>query len=126
MGKQVTKRSAALRAVPQLPYETLYVGIDVGKYAHYAGFVSRTLLQRHDHFEGCPALTFGQSREGFRALVDRIGELVPVAQATGSWSRPVTIIGRWSSISKRWRSQSMSCQYRNEHLACSRATSGTR
>src|SRR5262245_17573851 len=82
MGKQATSRSQGLRAVPQLPYETLYVGIDVGKYSHYAGFVSRTLLQRHERFEGCPALTFGQSREGFRALVDRIGDLVPVAQAT--------------------------------------------
>ena len=82
MGKQVTSRSSGLRSIPQFPYETLYVGIDVGKYAHYAGFVSRTLLQRHEHFESCPALTFAQSREGFRALVEKIAELVPLAQAT--------------------------------------------
>lgn len=82
MSKQATSQSSGLRAVPQLPYETLYVGIDVGKYSHYAGFVSRTLLQRHERFEGCPTLTFAQSREGFRALVDRISELVPLAQAT--------------------------------------------
>src|SRR5262249_33037888 len=62
--------------------EVLYVGIDVGKYTHYAGFVSRTLLQRHERFEGCPAWAFAQSREGFRALVDRITEFVPLAQAT--------------------------------------------
>jgi transposase len=82
MRKKATNRSLALRAIPQLPYETLYVGLDVGKYSHYAGFVSRTLLQRHERFEGCPALTFEQSREGFRALVDRIRELVPLAQVT--------------------------------------------
>ena len=65
-----------------MPSERLDVGIDVGKDTHDAGFVSRTLLQRHERFEGCPALTFAQSREGFRALVDRICDLVPRAQAT--------------------------------------------
>lgn len=82
MGKQMVGHAPGPRTVPQLLMETLYVGIDVGKYSHYAGFVSRTLLQRHERFEGCPALTFAQSREGFRALVDRICELVPLAQAT--------------------------------------------
>src|SRR5262249_38416568 len=81
MGKQAASQSRGLRTVAQLPYETLYIGIDVGKNSHDAGFVSRTLLQRHARFEGCPALPFAQSREGFRALVDRIGELVPLAQA---------------------------------------------
>ena len=47
-----------------------------------SGFVSRTLLKRHERFEGCPTLTFEQSREGFRAFVDRIGECVPIEQAT--------------------------------------------
>jgi len=95
MSQQVTRQSPGLRAVPQLPAETLYVGIDVGKYTQYAGFVSRTLLQRHERFEGCPALAFAQSREGFRALVDRICELVPLAQATvlleqtGHYHRPL-------------------------------------
>ena len=82
MGKHTTTRSPALRFVPQLPHETLYVGVDIGKHSHYAGFVSRSLLQRHERFEGCPALTFAQSREGFRALIDRICEWVPLAQTT--------------------------------------------
>lgn len=34
MGKQATSQSPALRAVPQLPHETLYVGIDIGKNSH--------------------------------------------------------------------------------------------
>ena len=38
------------------------VKLTKGKYTHYAGFVSRTLLQRHERFEGCPALAFAQSR----------------------------------------------------------------
>jgi len=37
---------AALRVLPQLGHEPLYVGIDVGKAQHVAGFVSRTLLTR--------------------------------------------------------------------------------
>ncbi len=82
MTKRAASQATTLHSIPQLPDETLYVGIDVGKYSHYAGFISRTLLQRHHHFEGCPTLTFSQSREGFSALVGRIGEWVPLAQAT--------------------------------------------
>lgn len=71
-----------LVAVPMLAHETLYIGVDVGKFRHLAGFLSRTLLARHERFEGCPTLAFEQSREGFRAFVDRIRELVPIEQAT--------------------------------------------
>src|SRR5262249_53652257 len=71
---------SALHVVPQLGHETLYVGIDVGKLQHVAGFVSSTLLARYQRFESCPALTFAQSREGFRALVDRIRAYVPLTQ----------------------------------------------
>jgi transposase len=66
--------------VPILARESLYVGIDVGKTRHLAGFVSTTLLRRHTRYEGCPALAFEQSREGFRLLVDRIREYVPLEQ----------------------------------------------
>src|SRR5260370_17017900 len=72
--------AAALHVVPQLGHETLYLGIDVGKAQHVAGFVSRTLLARYQRFESCPALTFAQSREGFRALAERIREYVPLTQ----------------------------------------------
>src|SRR5258706_6616257 len=44
-----------LTPIPLLPHEPLYVGIDVGKASHVAGFVSATLLARHERFEGCPA-----------------------------------------------------------------------
>lgn len=80
MAKKASSRQPALQALPLLAHESLYVGIDVGKQAHVAGFLSRTLLERHDHFEGCPVLTFEQSREGFRALIDRISLYVPLAQ----------------------------------------------
>ncbi|GHO57852.1 hypothetical protein [Ktedonobacter robiniae] len=64
-----------------LANESLYVGVDIGKRSHIAGFVSKTLLQRHERFEGCPVFAFDQSREGFRCLVDRIQTYVPLAQA---------------------------------------------
>jgi len=38
-----------------LGQETLYVGVDIGKKTHVAGFVSSTLLARHQRFEHCPA-----------------------------------------------------------------------
>ena len=77
----VTKQPPELQAVPMLKYESLYIGIDVGKQRHVAGFVSATLLSRHQRFEACPALAFEQSREGFRALIERIRSYVPLEQA---------------------------------------------
>src|SRR5258708_3244199 len=71
---------ARLRPVPLLARESLYVGIDVGKHKHVAGFVSRTLLERHGRFEGCPALAFDNPREGFRALVERSTTYTPLEQ----------------------------------------------
>ena len=63
-----------------LKNESLYVGIDVAKAKHVAGFVSRTLLERHERFEACPILVFENSREGFRSLIDRIRTYVPLEQ----------------------------------------------
>jgi transposase len=72
--------SSELQAIPTLAGESLYIGIDVGKLSHCAGFVSNTLLERHQRFEGCPVLKFDNSREGFRQLVDRIRFYVPLEQ----------------------------------------------
>jgi hypothetical protein len=80
MARQVVRSD--LDSVPMFPHETLYVGVDVGKFRHVGGFLSRTLLKRHERFEGCPTFAFEQSREGFRAFVDRLRELVPIEQVT--------------------------------------------
>jgi transposase len=76
-----TERHSRLHVIGPLTNESLYVGIDIGKQSHVAGFVSQTLLTRHERFEGCPVLQFEQSREGFRTLVDRIQSYVPLSQA---------------------------------------------
>jgi len=70
----------ATNVTPMLARESIYIGIDVGKLRHVAGFVSPTLLKRHGRFEGCPVLMFEQSREGFRTLIDRMREYTPVEQ----------------------------------------------
>jgi transposase len=67
-----------LKAVPMLLNESLYIGIDIGKLRHFAGFVSTTLLERHERFEGCPVQAFENSREGFRSLIERIRSLAPL------------------------------------------------
>ncbi|HEU5376793.1 MAG TPA: IS110 family transposase [Ktedonobacteraceae bacterium] len=64
----------------QLGQEMLYVGVDIGKQGHVAGFLSATLLLRHRRFEHCPALSFENSREGFHALIERIQTFVPLTQ----------------------------------------------
>jgi transposase len=68
----------ALIAVPLLAHEPVYVGIDVGKASHVAGFVSATLLARHERFEACPTLRFANSREGFQALSERLHSTAPL------------------------------------------------
>lgn len=67
-----------LKAVPMLLHECLYIGIDIGKGKHVAGFLSQTLLERHERFEACPALVFENSREGFRLLIERIRSYSPL------------------------------------------------
>jgi transposase len=78
--RQATAAPTRLPFGAQFADESLYVGIDVGKSRHVAGFVSRTLLERHGRFEGCPALVFDNSREGFRTLVERIEAYTPREQ----------------------------------------------
>ncbi len=74
------KARSDLQVIPMLTYETLYVGVDIGKQTHVAGFLSATLLARYQRFENCPALSFANSREGFRSLIDRINAYVPLTQ----------------------------------------------
>ncbi|HEU5376597.1 MAG TPA: transposase [Ktedonobacteraceae bacterium] len=77
----------------QLGQDILYVGVDIGKQGHVAGFLSTALLLRHRRFEHCPALSFENSREGFHALIERIQTFVPLTQvqilleATGHYHR---------------------------------------
>jgi transposase len=69
--------------------------VDIGKTSNVAGFLSPTLLQRHQRFETCPALSFENSREGFRILLDRMRSYVPLTQVyvvlevTGHYHRPL-------------------------------------
>ena len=52
--------------------QRVYVGVDIAKKSHVAGFVSPTLLAKHKRFERCPTLIFSNSRHGFEQLVETI------------------------------------------------------
>jgi transposase len=71
---------SSAQPIPHLAHEPLFIGIDIGKHSHVAGFVSATLLKRHRRFEQCPALSFANSRAGFDALLTRLGEYSHLAQ----------------------------------------------
>jgi transposase len=75
------KDRAALAVVPFLQRESPDVGVDIGKREHVAALISRTLLESAKRYEACPVLKLENNRLGFRALVTRIGEYVPVEQA---------------------------------------------
>src|SRR5437868_2158113 len=74
------RRQIHLTPTSQLGAQSLYVGIDIGKKKHVAGFLSTTSLQRYQRFEACPALAFENSREGFRSLVERLRSFVALEQ----------------------------------------------
>jgi transposase len=76
------KAKLHLQAVPLLQHDPVFLGIDGGKARHGAGFVSRSLLERHQRFEACPALAFEKSREGLQALVERMRPLAPLEHYT--------------------------------------------
>lgn len=76
----VLHRSLHTTAAFAFAHESIFVGVDIGKSQHVAGFVSNTLLQRHERFEGCPVLKFANTREGFRQLTDRITDFVAIEQ----------------------------------------------
>src|SRR5258708_2658896 len=94
MANRTTSRTD-LKVLPMHPHESIYIGVDIGKFKHVAGFVSKTLLERHLHFESCPAFLFEQSREGFQAFVERIRAYCPLEQCfivmeqTGHYHRPL-------------------------------------
>lgn len=92
-----------LVALPTLAQETLYVGVDVGKKAHVAGFIASTLLTRHQRFEHCPALAFENSREGFRSLIDRIKTYVPQSLRPGTAGSDGTLPPGLTPVSPRNR-----------------------
>src|SRR5258708_6144661 len=94
MANRTTSRTD-LKVLPMHPHESIYIGVDIGKFKHVAGFVSKTLLERHLHFESCPAFLFEQSREGFQAFVERIRAYCPLEQCfivmeqSGHYHRPL-------------------------------------
>jgi transposase len=85
------RRSAdvsSLTPIPLLPHEPVYVGIDVSKTSHVAGFVSATLLARHERFEACPTYLFANSREGFRSFAP-LEHVTALVEHTGHYHRPL-------------------------------------
>jgi hypothetical protein len=52
------KAPGNLNALPMLLRESIYIGVDIGKFKHVAGFISKTLLERHQHARALPFLRF--------------------------------------------------------------------
>ena len=90
----MARHLACTRPVP-LSTDPVYVGIDIGKQRHVAAFISTPLLESHLRFEACPTFAFEQGREGFQALLDRIGTYAPlelvwiIMEQTGHYHRPL-------------------------------------
>jgi transposase len=84
---------------------TLFVGIDVAKKSHIAGFVSPELL-RQKRFDQCPTLSFENSQAGITKFLARVQEYVPLArcavlmESTGHYHRALCeqLIARGLSV----------------------------
>jgi len=60
------------------PTSCIYVGIDVSKASHVAGFLSAELLAKHSRFEKCPTLKVKNSRSGFESLAAAMKAMGPL------------------------------------------------
>lgn len=70
----VSHRHISTTSRPALaPAPSFFIGIDVGKHSHVAGFVSATLLKER-RFEQCPVVPFENSRTGIAKLLARVKE----------------------------------------------------
>lgn len=58
----------------------VFVGIDVAKNAHVAGFVTSVLLSKHRRFDRCPTVPFENSRLGFEKLIETMQSHAPLSQ----------------------------------------------
>lgn len=56
---------------------TLYIGIDVGKTSHYAGFISDNLLRMHKSYDKCPTRYVPNNRADFEALFALVTSYTP-------------------------------------------------
>jgi transposase len=62
--------AAMLAPIYPLPHpERVYLGVDIGKKAHYAALISASLLEHHKRFEKCPTHRFENTKEGFEGLL---------------------------------------------------------
>lgn len=90
----VSQRQVQTTDHPTLaPAPTFFIGIDVGKYSHVAGFVSAKLLAER-RFEQCPVVPFEHSRAGLAKLLARVKEHVAspsqcavLVESTGHYHR---------------------------------------
>lgn len=121
--KNTIQTRATLQTIPVLAQDTLYVGVDIGKATHLAGFISTTLLTRHQRFESCPALSFENSREGC-ALPARSHQFLRAAGAGLRLARalPVTPIAHCCSTCKNSAAASTSSTSKDVRRDCSKRT----
>src|SRR2546423_15326177 len=101
-------------ALPLLPHETLYVGVDVGKFGHIAGFLSRTLLARHERFEGCPTLALTNHVRVFGLSWIVFASWCPSSKSRFCWTTLAIILACLSSICWIWISPSTASTCKND------------
>lgn len=62
--------------------QRLFIGVDVAKKKHIAGFVSPLLLEKRKRFTRCPTLSFDNSRTGFERLVEAMKSYADLDQCS--------------------------------------------
>lgn len=62
--------------------QRLFVGVDVGSDTHVAAFYSRSLQNKHGHYNTCPTMPFANTRLDFERLVARMQHYAPLELCT--------------------------------------------
>lgn len=78
-------------AFPAISSKQLFIGVDVAKRSHVAGFSAPELLAHYKRFQRCPWISFENSRRGFEQLVEAmrsyadLGNCVVLMERTGHY-----------------------------------------
>lgn len=73
MTTTATEQSRASVTTPSI----LYIGVDIGKAAHYVAFISANLLRMHKSYDKCPTRFLPNSRAAFEELFALVTNYAP-------------------------------------------------
>ena len=85
-------------SVPHASSQILFIGVDIGKFKHVAGFISKTLLERHPHARVVRPLFLSNREKAFEPLLNAFDPTALWNSVSFSWNKQAIIIAHCNTI----------------------------